>query len=250
MIPECGTIKNNWGVDTSDGIQSLYVTNTTIEMIIRNRSFGRVDRWCVFSIIQFMTKKILDRTIMETIGEINELLTTKMCSPVIIYGIILVVSIISVYMCRERIKRYNTQKMENLYNMFTMQELKFMLVLGVVMFGLCQYKKTELAWIFLIFPVIYIMLQNVLLYVHVSTAVQNAPQPKPVVMQQYGYGMNAPLLDGQGPPIPTATQSAMPKVPPPKEQHTLPKLTSQSTSMGGGFGGAGSGMPPPSGFNL
>ncbi len=187
---------------------------------------------------------------METISEINELLTTKMCSPVIIYAVILVVSVISVYLCRERMKRYNTQKMENLYNMFTMQELKFMLVLGVVMFGLCQYKKTELAWVFLIFPVIYILLQNVLLYVHVSTAVQNAPQPPPPVTQQYGYGMNAPLL-GQGPSVPLATQPDMPKVPPPqKEEYTLPKMTSQSVSMGSGsFGGAGSGMGP-SGFNL
>ena len=80
---------------------------------------------------------------METIGEINELLSVKMCSPVIIYFVILVVSVVSVYLCRQRMKRYNTQKkMENLYNMFTMQELKFMLVLGIMMFGLCQYKKT------------------------------------------------------------------------------------------------------------
>ena len=189
---------------------------------------------------------------METISEINELLTTKMCSPVIIYAVTLVISIISVYLSRERLKRYNTQKMENLYNMFTMQELKFMIVLGVVMFGLCQYKKTELAWIFLIFPIIYILLQNILLFVHVSTAVQNAPEPKPVMTQSYGYGMNAPLLDGQGPSIPVATQPAI-KVPPvqKQEEYTLPKMTSQSTSMGGGpsFGGAGSGMGV-SGYNL
>jgi len=191
---------------------------------------------------------------METISEINELLTTKMCSPVIIYAVTLVISIISVYLSRERLKRYNTQKMENLYNMFTMQELKFMIVLGVIMFGLCQYKKTELAWIFLIFPIIYILLQNVLLFVHVSTAVQNAPAPKPVMTQNYGYGMNAPLLDGQGPSIPVATQPAI-RVPPVQNQkqdeYTLPKMTSQSTSLGSGssFGGAGSGMGP-SGFNL
>ena len=189
---------------------------------------------------------------METISEINELLTTKMCSPVIIYGVILVVSAISVYLCRERMKRYNTQKMENLYNMFTMQELKFMLVLGITMFGLCQYKKTELAWIFLIFPVIYILIQNALLYVHVSSAVQNAPQ-RPTVTQQYGYGMNAPLL-GQGPSVAVSTQPAVPSVQMKQasprtqsEEFVHPKTTSQSSSLG--FGGAGSGMPP-SGFNL
>ena len=189
---------------------------------------------------------------METIGEINELLSTKMCSPVIIYLVILVVSVVSVYLCRQRMKSYNTQKMENLYNMFTMQELKFMLVLGITMFGLCQYKKTELAWIFLIFPVIYVLIQNALLYIHVSSAVQNAPASQPVQTNKYGYGMNAPLL-GQGPSVPVATKvpTQVPQVPPPsKEEYVLPKMTSQSVSMpANAFGGAGSGMGP-SGYNL
>lgn len=195
---------------------------------------------------------------MDVIKDVNELLTTKMCSPVIVYGVVLVVSGISVYLCRERLKRYNTYKMDTLANMFTMQEVKFMIVLGVVMFGLCQYNKTELAWIFLIFPIIYVMIQNVLLYIHVSSASQNAPQPQPQMTQQYGYGMNAPLLGGGGPSVPQDTQQV--KVPPvmrqPKDEYTLPKLTSNSTSMGGGFGGggndfsgAGSSMGP-SGFNL
>ena len=176
---------------------------------------------------------------MEAIKDINELLTTKMCSPVIVYAVVLVVSTVSVYLCRERLKRYNTSKMDTLANMFTMQEVKFMLVLGVVMFGLCQYNKTELAWIFLIFPIIYVMIQNVLLYVHVSSAVQSAPQLQPTAGQQYGHGMAAPLLGpAQGPAIPRDTQQV--KVPPimrqPSEEYTLPKLTSQTASLGGGMG--------------
>ena len=145
---------------------------------------------------------------MEAITDINELLTTKMCSPVIVYGVVLVVSGISVYMCRERLSRYQTAKMDTLANMFTMQEVKFMIVLGVIMFGLCQYNKTELAWIFLIFPIIYVMIQNVLLYVHVSSAVQSAPLDMPQLGSGYGQGMNAPLV-GQGPSIPQDTQQVL-----------------------------------------
>ena len=37
---------------------------------------------------------------MEAIGEMNELLTTKMCSPVIIYGVVVAISVISVYLSR------------------------------------------------------------------------------------------------------------------------------------------------------
>ena len=195
---------------------------------------------------------------MEAVGELNELLTTKMCSPVIIYGVVLVVSIISVYISRQALKRFNTQKMENLYNLYTMQELKFMIILGVIMYGLCQYNKTELAWIFLIFPVIYVLIQNALLYIHVSSAIQSAPAEQPMMQSQhYGTGMSGPLLGGQGPSPPQITSSPPQTVisPPPTQaqpsqpEFSLPKMTNQSNSMGGGFGSSGSGMEP-SGFNL
>ena len=108
---------------------------------------------------------------MEAVGELNELLTTKMCSPVIIYGVILVISLLCIYLVRQKLSGYNTLKMESLYNLYTAKELKFLLILGIIMYGLCQYNKTELAWIFLIFPVIYVVLQNILLYIHVSVSI-------------------------------------------------------------------------------
>ena len=180
---------------------------------------------------------------METLNEVNELLTTKMCSPVIIYGVILVLSLICVYMVRQRLGRYNTMKMENLYNLYSAQELKFLLVLGVTMYGLCQYNKTELAWIFLIFPVIYVLIQNGLLYIHVSSAVQNAPKEVTNTSQHYGLsGMSMPLLQTQqnsqinqamNQQIPVAP---IPKKDPPKVQSdfTLPKISGSSQLLGGG----------------
>ena len=157
---------------------------------------------------------------MEAINDVNELLTTKLCSPVIVYGVVAVVSLISIYFCRQRLNRYNTAKMENLHNLFTMQELKFLIVLGVIMFGLCQYNKTELAWIFLIFPIIYSLIQNGILYIHVSSAIQNAPQEQPQTQgQHYGLGMNAPLLS-QGPSNPELSKQPPPSVP------SIPTVTS------------------------
>tara|TARA_B110000971_G_scaffold219019_1_gene259136 strand:+ start:318 stop:731 length:414 start_codon:yes stop_codon:yes gene_type:complete len=137
--------------------------------------------------------------------------------------------------------------MENLYNLYSAQELKFLLVLGVTMYGLCQYNKTELAWIFLIFPVIYIVLQNVLLYVHVSSALQNAPMDQPA--QNYGSGMVGPLLSGQGPSPPVVTSQEVQRQPEAKEEFTLPKMTNQSNSMGGGFGSL-TGSDSPSGYSF
>ena len=196
---------------------------------------------------------------METLNEVNELLTTKMCSPVIVYGVILAMSLLCIYFVRQRLSRYNTLKMENLYNLYSAQELKFLLTLGIVMYGLCQYNKTELAWIFLIFPVIYVVIQNVLLYVHVSSALQNAPSeepsmPMPMQSQHYalGMGMAPPLLPGQGPSHPQISTQEKPVETPmaPTTEFTLPKITTQSTSMGGGGQFNTVGMSEPVGFSL
>ena len=183
---------------------------------------------------------------METLNEVNELLTTKMCSPVIVFSVILVISLLCIYFIRQKLDRYNTLKMENLYNLYSAQELKFLLILGVTMYGLCQYNKTELAWIFLIFPIIYVVLQNVLLYIHVSSALQNAPAEVPV--SQYGIGMAPPLLGaGPSPPVISTDESPPATPPPPAQEFTLPKIsTGQSASLGGSFGG-GSDVQ---GFNL
>ena len=165
---------------------------------------------------------------MEALGEINELLTTKMCSPVMVYGVVLVISAISVYLCRRTLQRYNTQKMENLYTLFTMQEFKFMLILGVTMYGLCQYNKSDLAWIFLIFPIIYVVIQNTLLYIHVSSALQSAPSDRPKQGSSYGEGLRAPLNQKSQTNVPVST----PPTPSP-EAYILPKQSSQSYPLNG-----------------
>ena len=173
---------------------------------------------------------------MEAINEVNELLTTKLCSPVIIYGVIAIVSLIGIYLCRSNLSRYNTLKMDNLHKLFTMQELKFLIVLGVIMFGLCQYNKTELAWIFLIFPIIYVLIQNCLLYIHVSAGIQNAPQEQQLSGTNYGLGMNPPLLSqthGPAKPIITKEPPSPPSVS--SSGFDFPKQSNNAGySMGGG----------------
>ncbi len=159
---------------------------------------------------------------MEAINEVNELLTAKLCSPVIIFGVVGIVWIISIVLSHRTLGRYNTLKMENLRSLSMTQEIKYLIILGVTMFGLCQYNKTELAWIFLIFPIIYVIIQNSLLYVHLSSAIQNAPLPPTVANAgSYGLGMSAPLLD-QGPAKPVVTK-------PPVE------IKAPSVSSGGGW---------------
>ena len=176
---------------------------------------------------------------MEAINEVNELLTAKLCSPVIILGVVVVISLIGIFLCRRSLDRYNTHKMDNLKNLYSMQEVKYLIVLGVVMYGLCQYNKTELAWIFLIFPIIYTMIQNALLYIHVSSAVQNAPQEQSFSQgSDYGLGMNAPLLEGKGPSQPILTQPEQKSIPVVSNTVEMGGIsTSMSNSLTGGGGG-------------
>jgi hypothetical protein len=64
-------------------------------------------------------------------------------------------------------------------------------------------------------------------------------------------GMNAPLLSGQGPSPPQISTDEKPVSvpPPPQQEFTLPKMTNQSSSMGGGFGSL-MGSNEPSGYSL
>ena len=104
------------------------------------------------------------------------LTSIKLCSPVVIFIVYVIVSGISLYMSRNTLKRFQNQRMENLYNLYSWSEVKLVIVLGVIIYGLCQYDQMNLAWIFLILPIIYIMLKNLFVYAYVSIAHQNAPK--------------------------------------------------------------------------
>lgn len=171
-------------------------------------------------------------------GEMNELLNVKMCSPMMIYLAVLVTSGLSVYITRTSLARHNTTKMDNLYNLYSLNELKFMIVFGLVLFGLCQYNKTTLAWVFLLFPVVYLLIQNLIVHIHVSSAVQSAPKEIDVQMlqgQHYGLG-NAM---GGGKVVPEDTKQSQPMVPPMRTVDRNQMNTSSSTPLGGSNGPAG-----------
>ena len=120
--------------------------------------------------------------------------------------------------------------MENLYNLYSVQELKYLLILGITMFGLCQYNKTELAWVFLIFPVIYVIIQNILLYIHVSSAIQNSPVQLVTTSRHYGLMNNNTGGGGSVPPVITT-----PEKPVNNSGWELPQVTNKSNSLNNNY---------------
>ena len=71
-----------------------------------------------------------------------------------------IVSAVTLFMSRNILKRFQSQRMENLLQVHLWFEVKFIIVLGVVLYGLCQYNQVNLAWVFLLLPVIYVILKN------------------------------------------------------------------------------------------
>ena len=124
---------------------------------------------------------------MDNLSNPLNLLASNMCSPMVIYIVFVVVTGIALFMTRSSLKRYNTEKMDTLFNIHLMNEIKMVIVMGTIIYGLCQYNQVSLAWIFLIFPVIYILLKNVLVYIPVSSAKQNAPVQKPLIQEPNMY---------------------------------------------------------------
>ena len=172
-------------------------------------------------------------------GEMNELFNTRMCSPLMIYLAVLATSGLSVFITRSYLKRHNTNKMDNLFNLYSLNELKYMIILGIIIFGLCQYNKTTLAWVFLVFPVIYVLIQNLIVHIHVTTAMQTAPKEIDVsVLQQQQHQLQAAAAQV----VPQDTQQSQPPMVQPMRQPDRPVTTSGTQELrGSNFGGSGSG---------
>lgn len=145
-------------------------------------------------------------------GDINELLDFRKCSPLVVYGIFAGITLVSMYCVRTCLHKYNSYKMDNLFKIFSVHELKLLVVLGVVIYGMCQYNKDNLAWIFLLLPLVYIIIQNILVFIHVVSALQNVPKQHKVSMNQ-GYGNMAGAGAGIMPQ--NTSHQQQPKVPPP-----------------------------------
>jgi len=158
-------------------------------------------------------------------GEVNELLNLRTCSPFMIYIVMTLMCMFKIYYTRLNIKRYNTAKMDNLYNYYSMGEFRFMFLIGLVLYGLCHYNKEFLAWLVLFLPVIYVLLQNMVTQIYVVSAYQSAP---------------VPVLEERTEEKPTETGARiMPEMSPPKPSVLTPPMsTNTSELLGGSSGGS------------
>jgi len=155
-------------------------------------------------------------------GEMNELLNLKSCSPFMIYIVMVFMCMFKIYYTRLNLKRYNTSKMDNLYNYYSMGEFRFMFLIGLVLYGLCSYNKEFLAWLVLLIPIVYVLLQNIITQIYVVSAYQSSP---------------VPVLEKQeDKPVDTG-ERIMPQMSPPKPSVLTPPMSTQTSELLGGSAG-------------
>ncbi len=185
---------------------------------------------------------------MDSITNPLNLLATNMCSPMVIFVVYAVITGISLFITRTNLNKYNTQKMESLFNTHLLHEVKLLLIMGVVIYGLCQYNQVNIAWIFLIFPVIYVILKNIMIFISVSSANQNAPNPKPAIESSSMYTQLQQANEDKGRVDRYQQQEKL--LPPPSVNKEIGGLGGGGGGGfggggGGGFGGGGAGLSPP-----
>ena len=164
---------------------------------------------------------------MDNLSNPLDLLSTKMCSPLVVFVVFTIVSGITLFMSRNILKRFQSQRMENLLQVHMWFEVKFIIVMGVVLYGLCQYNQVNLAWVFLLLPVIYVILKNLFIFCFVSLAHQNAPKEVENIHQSYGVS-------------PQAQQQMMQQVQQPQQ---LPEMGPQVNKEIGGLSGGSLSAP-------
>jgi hypothetical protein len=106
----------------------------------------------------------------------SDLFKMDKCTPLIAYGIIVVITGICIYNVRSDLNKLgDNNKVKNLNDMFMWYEIALLLVTGVIMYGLCQYNESTLAWIVLFPLVASYVFKTVIVFLSVSNVQKIVP---------------------------------------------------------------------------
>lgn len=143
----------------------------------------------------------------------SSLLKTDKCSPLIVYIVLVIVSGITLFNTNGLMKRMQNHKINNIFTMHAWYEIALLLVLGVVLFGLCQYNQQTLAWIVLFFPLALYVVKTLFVFNSVSSILRHVPEDMP-------QGMPLPQAQGlpQGGPSPPQNSNHATGVTPTQQQ--------------------------------
>ena len=135
----------------------------------------------------------MDKEISSTM---SSLFKTDKCSPLVVYIVLVIVTGVTLFNTNGLMKKLQNFKINNIFTMHMWYEISMLIVLGVVLFGLCQYNQQTLAWIVLFFPIAWYLLKTLLVFNSVSSVLRHVPPDVPGHLQVGAPGVPNP---DQGP---------------------------------------------------
>jgi hypothetical protein len=122
----------------------------------------------------------------------SSLLKTDKCSPLIVYIVLVIVTGVTLFNTNGLMKRLQNHKINNIFTMHAWYEISMLIVLGVVLFGLCQYNQQTLAWIVLFFPLALYIVKTLFVFNSVSNILRHVPQDVPMGQMPLPQGGPSP----------------------------------------------------------
>ena len=182
----------------------------------------------------------MDKEISSTM---SSLLKTDKCSPLIVYIVFVIISGITLFNTNSLMKKLQHHKINNIFTMHAWYEVALLLVLGVVLFGLCQYNQQTLAWIVLFFPLALYIVKTLFVFNSVSSILRHIPPDMPMGSMPLPQGGPTPPQNSNHATGVTPTQQQVEGV-----RHALDErkssLQGQNSSM---LSDLSPGMNPPLG---
>tara|TARA_Y100000593_G_scaffold91798_1_gene181595 strand:- start:790 stop:1341 length:552 start_codon:yes stop_codon:yes gene_type:complete len=178
------------------------------------------------------------------LSTMSSLLKTDKCSPLIVYIVLVIVNAVTIFNTNGILKKFQNFKVDNIFTMHLWHEIGLLLVLGVVLFGLCQYNQQTLAWIVLFFPLVFQIFKSLLVFNSVHAVQKLAPPDAPTQIPSVPDPTKGPAPPQIQQTAPTDVQSSGVRHAITERSSALaPPLNSQSGGVPSGFGEGIGGSP-------
>lgn len=108
-------------------------------------------------------------------SSVNTLLKTDKCSPLVVYLVFAVIAGVTLYNNYNVSQKFKSLKVNNILTMHMWYEISFIIILGVLLYGLCIYNHENLAWLVLFAPLIIYIIKISYVFSSVSSIMRNVP---------------------------------------------------------------------------
>ena len=106
----------------------------------------------------------------------TELFKTDKCSPIVAYLLIIMIYGVNIYIINNNLKKFNRWEINNIFYVFLWYEIKLLLILAIILFGLCQYNQQLLSWLILFIPLILVIVKSSYIFMTIFNISKYTPQ--------------------------------------------------------------------------